>query len=106
MSRRPEQISVSERWSQKGERMSAAQAAFAEWTIAGMHCPSCAATIERNLKQVAGVTACEVNFGAGRVGVGYDPQQVTLPQLEAALQRLGHPAERRQEEHEHSSRIS
>src|SRR5688572_12880744 len=74
--------------------MSAAPAVFTEIAVADMHCPSCAATIERHLKQLGGVTACQVNFAAGRVGVGYDPGQIALPQLEAALEGLGHAVRR------------
>src|SRR5688572_6611021 len=77
--------------------MSAARAEFAEWTVAGLHCPSCAASLEQHLKQLGGVTTCEVNFGAGRVGVRYDPGQITLPQLETALEQIGHPPARRRQ---------
>src|ERR1700739_2671676 len=74
--------------------MSAAQAEFTELTVGELHWPPCAAVIEQHLKHVGGVTACQVNFAAARVGIGYDPQQVTLPQLEAALARIGHPVRR------------
>jgi Cd2+/Zn2+-exporting ATPase len=74
--------------------MSAAAAAFTELTIGELHCPSCAAGIEKQLRQLGGVSGCQVNFTAGRVGVSYDPGQLSLPQLEAALERIGHPVRR------------
>jgi Cd2+/Zn2+-exporting ATPase len=86
--------------------MSAAPAVFTELAIGELHCPTCAAGIERQLLQLGGVTGCQVNFTAGRIGVRYDPDQVTLSQLEATLERIGHPVRRRPAEREPASRLT
>ncbi len=41
--------------------------------VVGMTCVNCAATIERQLKKLDGVTEATVNFAAEKVTVAYDP---------------------------------
>lgn len=65
-----------------------------QFRVGGMDCPSCAARIERHLRETPGVIAAEVQFAAGRVDVTYSPRTVTTEQLVSALDGLGHPVER------------
>src|SRR4029453_13254898 len=82
--------------------MSVAAAEFVELTVGGLDCPSCAATIERHLRQLGGVTTCQGNFAAGRGGVEYLPDRIGISQLEQALERLGYPVQRRRAPQEHA----
>src|SRR3989338_4545535 len=40
--------------------------------IKGMHCASCAATIEKSLKRLKGVSSANVNFASEKAAVDYD----------------------------------
>ncbi|MFP4417854.1 MAG: copper ion binding protein, partial [Chitinispirillaceae bacterium] len=57
--------------------------------IGGMHCASCAQTIEKNVGKLPGVNSAEVNFGAGTAAVVYDPASVTLDDIRKAVQSAG-----------------
>jgi Cu+-exporting ATPase len=58
--------------------------------IAGMHCASCAANVERYLKAVDGVSDARVNFAAERVTVDYDAAKVTLILLGQVITEAGY----------------
>jgi Cu+-exporting ATPase len=58
--------------------------------ITGMTCANCVATIERNLKRLAGVETAVVNLSSERATVEYDPLQLGLPDLIAGVQRAGY----------------
>lgn len=46
--------------------------------ITGMHCASCAATIEESLNKVEGVSKAAVNFATEKAYVEYDPAKQAL----------------------------
>ena len=50
-------------------------------SIGGMHCASCAASIEKALKKTDGVKEASVNLAAERASVMFDPQFVVLSEL-------------------------
>lgn len=52
--------------------------------IAGMHCVTCARTIERALNGLEGVKAT-VNFANEKAYVEFDPARISLPQIEKAV---------------------
>lgn len=58
--------------------------------IEGMHCASCAASIEKRLQREPGVMQAAVNFAAGTAAVDYDETQVDLPRLAAAVADVGY----------------
>ena len=58
--------------------------------IGGMTCASCVRRVERALAKVAGVQAAGVNLATERATVTYDPAQVTMPQLRAAVESAGY----------------
>lgn len=58
--------------------------------IAGMHCASCAATIEKTLKKTAGVREARVNFASEKAYVEYDPLRVGLSEMEKAIEGTGY----------------
>jgi Cu+-exporting ATPase len=59
--------------------------------VTGMTCVNCAANIERTLnKKVPGVVSAAVNFAAERVAIEFRPDQLTLEQIAAAVERTGY----------------
>ncbi|HEX6307973.1 MAG TPA: cation-translocating P-type ATPase [Longimicrobiales bacterium] len=61
--------------------------------MAGMDCSSCAATVEKALRQVDGVEDVLVDVVSGRVDVAYAPGSLAAQQLEAAVARAGYRVE-------------
>ena len=58
--------------------------------ITGMHCASCASTIEKALNKLDGVSRADVNFAAESVNVRFDPDSVTYPDMEKAIRDAGY----------------
>src|SRR5215207_2369802 len=58
--------------------------------ITGMTCANCVATIERNLKKLAGVENAVVNLSSERATVEYNPIQLRLADIIAGVQRAGY----------------
>lgn len=61
-------------------------------SITGMHCASCSALITRKLKKTAGVEEANVNYGANKARIRFDPAQVNEQGLIAAVQAAGYGA--------------
>ncbi|TAN32926.1 copper-translocating P-type ATPase [Patescibacteria group bacterium] len=61
--------------------------------ISGMHCASCANTIERALKKMPGVSLAQVNFVTEKVKIEFDPTRSTEEDFVSAIKRLGYGAE-------------
>ena len=64
----------------------AAQTTEVMLPIGGMTCASCVRRVERALGKVAGVESAAVNLATERATVKYDPAQVDLPKLRAAVE--------------------
>jgi copper chaperone CopZ len=60
--------------------------------VEGMHCGSCSALIEETLAEQAGVSGASVDLEAARAVVSYDPSQVGLDDLRAAITEVGYSA--------------
>ncbi|MAG91213.1 copper-translocating P-type ATPase [Candidatus Woesearchaeota archaeon] len=58
--------------------------------IKGMHCASCAVTIEKSLKKVSGVKSANVNFASEKASVEFDPGKVSDNDLEKAVKDVGY----------------
>ncbi|MGD8872459.1 MAG: cation transporter, partial [Gemmatimonadota bacterium] len=58
--------------------------------ITGMTCANCAATVERTLRKTSGVSEAAVNYATERATVHFDPDEVSLEQLGAAVERAGY----------------
>jgi Cu+-exporting ATPase len=58
--------------------------------VSGMHCATCAVTIEQALKNVEGVTDARVNFSGDRATVEYDPSKADISVLEKAVTDSGY----------------
>jgi Cu+-exporting ATPase len=65
--------------------------------ITGMHCASCASTIEKALSKIEGVSESSVNFAAESVMVRFDPATVSHQDLEKAIVDAGYTPFTREE---------
>src|SRR3989338_2747301 len=60
-----------------------------QFIIAGMHCASCALTVERALKKAAGVKSAEVNFATEKVSIEYE-NPATPENLKEVVAKTGY----------------
>lgn len=60
------------------------------YPVIGMHCASCASVIKRKLEKLNGVESCTVNYGSEKAQVAYDPQKVTVSQMNQEIDKLGY----------------
>ncbi|MDX1493132.1 MAG: heavy metal translocating P-type ATPase [Longimicrobiales bacterium] len=58
--------------------------------VTGMTCANCVATVERTLRKTPGVQEAGVNYASERATVRFDPSQVTLEEMAAAVERAGY----------------
>jgi Cu+-exporting ATPase len=58
--------------------------------VGGMHCASCAATIEKSLKRVEGVKEASVNFAAEQAVVLFNRAETSLEELKATIEKAGY----------------
>jgi Cu+-exporting ATPase len=58
--------------------------------ITGMTCASCAATVERHLRKLEGVTEATVNFASEKAAVVFDPIRVGEAALVSQIQEVGY----------------
>jgi Cu+-exporting ATPase len=62
----------------------------ADLKIGGMHCATCAISVEESLKAVPHVTGAEVNLGTETARVRFDSGKVGLSDLETAVKSAGY----------------
>jgi len=60
-----------------------------ELEISGMHCATCAVTVEKSLSSTPGVMESKVNLATGKARVLYDPSQVSVSDLTGAVEKSG-----------------
>ncbi|MEW5996368.1 MAG: heavy metal translocating P-type ATPase [Candidatus Micrarchaeota archaeon] len=58
--------------------------------VGGMDCASCAMHIEQGLKGLRGVKDASVNFAAQKVLVAYDPETVSVREIEDRIRKTGY----------------
>jgi len=58
--------------------------------ITGMTCANCAATIERNVRKLSGMTKAEVNLASERLSVEYDPSTLSHDDIVARVRKAGY----------------
>jgi copper chaperone CopZ len=61
-----------------------------EFSVTGMTCGSCAARVERILARQEGVERAAVNLATERAVVAFDPEQLGLDDLVAAVGKIGY----------------
>ncbi|XP_053734827.1 copper-transporting ATPase 1 [Synchiropus splendidus] len=57
-------------------------------SVKGMHCRSCVVNIQDNISTLPGVSSVEVSLEKEKATVCYDPEKVTLAQLQQAIEAL------------------
>lgn len=55
-----------------------------------MHCASCAATIEKALKKLPGVTGAVVNLAAEKATIEWDEKKTALVKMAEAVKNVGY----------------
>jgi P-type Cu2+ transporter len=58
--------------------------------VTGMSCASCAVSVESILKEQSGVDSAEVNFSDSTVQIRFNPDQITLEKMQAAIRSIGY----------------
>lgn len=58
--------------------------------ISGMACQNCAGRVEKTISSLAGVYTVTVDLAAKTATITYDPAQLGIPQIAAAIHNLGH----------------
>ncbi|MBW4622334.1 MAG: heavy metal translocating P-type ATPase [Cyanosarcina radialis HA8281-LM2] len=66
--------------------------------LRGMSCASCANNIEAAIRSVPGVDGCNVNFGADRATVTYDPSKADIAAIQEAVDGAGYSAQPMQDD--------
>jgi copper chaperone len=61
-------------------------------SVEGMHCGSCVALIEEVLGEQAGVSSASVDLDSARAVVEYDPSQLDVGRIQAAIVEAGYAA--------------
>jgi Cu+-exporting ATPase len=59
-------------------------------SVGGMHCASCAVSIENALRKMRGVSKANVNFAAEKAYVEYDPDRVSSVDFREAVEKAGY----------------
>jgi len=72
---------------QNEKKNTAAQVIFA---IGDMHCSSCALNIDGALEEIEGVISASTNYAKAYTKIEYDPEKVTLEQLQKVINDMGH----------------
>jgi P-type Cu+ transporter len=60
--------------------------------IEGMTCAACAKAVERASKKLQGVTEANVNYATEKLNINFDETQVTLSDIQAAIEKAGYKA--------------
>lgn len=58
--------------------------------IKGMHCASCAITIQKTLRNVDGVINCDVNFGNEKAKIQFNPTKTNIEELNKKIKPFGY----------------
>lgn len=58
--------------------------------IGGMHCAGCVTAIQNYVSDLKGVKKCEVNLGAEKAVLEFDPSVVDLTTIEKAIEEVGY----------------
>lgn len=60
--------------------------------ITGMHCTSCAMSIDGDLEDTEGVKKAQTNYAKSTTEVEFDPEQVTVERLCRVIGKTGYKA--------------
>lgn len=62
------------------------------FTISGMHCTSCAATIDLDLEELPGVASVTTHYASQKTTITYDDSLVTEDTLIEQIKKTGYQA--------------
>ncbi|MDA1035623.1 MAG: HAD-IC family P-type ATPase, partial [Chloroflexi bacterium] len=62
----------------------------------GVTCPTCVTNIESFINDLPGIDDVQVNFGAERIAVDYDPSQVSVEDMEKKVRSAGYTVRHRE----------
>lgn len=60
------------------------------YKVKGMHCASCAHHITKSLNKLSGVDECDVNVATETAKVTYDPEKVSVEEMNQAINSMGY----------------
>ena len=60
--------------------------------IQGMHCASCAVTIENALKKEKSIFKVNVNFASEKISLEFNPEKIEIEKIQKIIQELGYKA--------------
>jgi len=60
--------------------------------IKGMHCESCAKTIEKTLLKEKGIFSANVNFALEKAFIAYDPKEIGINEIKKVVENAGYKA--------------
>ena len=63
-------------------------------TAPDISCDHCVATVKRAVGGLVGVISVDADHASKQVDVSFDPQRVSLDQIETTLSAAGYPAQR------------
>lgn len=63
-----------------------------EFSIKGMHCPSCALNIDGALEDTPGIKSASTSYAKARVMVNYDPTSISKETIKKVIQEQGYQA--------------
>ena len=66
--------------------------------LRGMSCASCASSIESAIRNVPGVSQCNVNFGAEQAAIAYNPRRTSIQEIQDAVEEAGYSSYSLQEQ--------
>ena len=58
--------------------------------VKGMHCASCASVITRKLEKLEGIKSCTVNYATEKAQISFDPNKVTVSDMNNQIKKLGY----------------
>ncbi|MBI2107130.1 copper-translocating P-type ATPase [Candidatus Woesearchaeota archaeon] len=61
-------------------------------SIIGMHCTSCANTIEKTLSKSKGIIKVSVNFATEKAAIEYDDKIIDIPEIKRIIDKVGYSA--------------
>ena len=65
--------------------------------IKGMHCESCARTIEKALLKEKGIVSANVSFSLGKATIEYDPEKINEGKIKKAIKKTGYDVAEKEE---------
>ncbi len=66
--------------------------------ISGIHCESCAKTVEKALLKEKGVVSATVSFSLGKATIDYDPEKIDTGNIKRAIKKMGYEAQEKEGE--------